>query len=172
MANPYRSLVNQRLYFCSLHIEWLGDQIADQAIARAVAEQALGESIVFHLIQAYQCYLSEIASSYSIDADNLQTAEQLVGLLAGNKQSSAEAQELLACEAPESWLGKLIQQHHMLGSVQMSNQTPNTKRSLPSAMISAVEVDATLDFSLERLQTYLKNLKAIIENQRSRLEEW
>lgn len=168
MANTYRSLVNQRLYFCSLHIEWLNDQIAHQKIAKSVAEQALGESIVFHLIQAYQNYLSEIASSYSIEVDGLQNAEQLVDLLTTNKQSSAEAQELLACEAEGSWLGELIQQYRTIGPIQ----SPKIKPLRSSTMISALEVDTTLDFNVERLTDYFKNLTGIVENQRSRLEEW
>ena len=34
MANAQRPVVNQRLYFVDLHIEWLAEQLAQQVIAK------------------------------------------------------------------------------------------------------------------------------------------
>ena len=51
MANAQRPVVNQRLYFSRLHIDWLSQQLANEEIAKSVLEQSLGESAVFHLIK-------------------------------------------------------------------------------------------------------------------------
>jgi hypothetical protein len=167
MANSYRPIVNQRLYFCRLHLQMLAEQLAEQQVAKPVLEQALGESVLFHLVLTYRAYMAEIALAYAVDLQPPENAGQLITLLADQGYESAEAQELLAVESDGLWLGELLQQYSELGPVQ-ANIRPRTAATL----ISATESASSWGFSLSVLQSYFDALSEIIDNQRARLEEW
>lgn len=169
MDNIFRSDVNQRLYFCKLHLQWLEEQLLSEQVAKSVLEQALGESIVSHLVLAYRCYLSELAYAYSVNITGLKSAKALNDALAEQRYVSAEANELLAKESSDQWLGELISRYNGLGEVQ--GQAEYTQKR-GSTLIAALHVDEFSPYSFDALQGYFTQLSDIIENQRSRLEEW
>ena len=167
MANSQRPIVNQRLYFCRLHLQWLEQQLEGEEIPRRVLEQSLGESILFHLVVAYRAYLAEIATAYTASSSaSFSDASELVAALEAQGYSSAEARELQQLEQGNSWLAELLSGYQTLGGVEQS-----VKSSAPQ-MITAFEVDASQKIDLDSASDYFQALNAVIENQRSRLEEW
>ncbi|WP_339339038.1 DUF6586 family protein [uncultured Oceanicoccus sp.] len=167
MANAQRPVVNQRLYFVGLHIEWLAEQLANQMIAKTVLEQSLGESVLFHLIKTYQAYLAEIAAAYTVPLTDFTNAKQLLELLEVEGRQSSEALELYELEAADSWLNKLQRQYHSIGPVDRSGTG-----SQNSQIVAISNSDNRNTLDLESIKHYWQQLTAIIDNQRERLEEW
>ena len=167
MANAQRPVVNQRLYFCRLHIDWLTEQLAHQEVPKSVLEQSLGESTLFHLINTYQAYLAEIAVAYTLPMTDFHDASELIAAMHAADQQCAEANELRELELSDSWLSQLKQQYSAIGPVHRNVQS--TKNSQIVAFSSA-DTSGTIDLACSK--RYWQQLSALIENQRARLEEW
>lgn len=167
MANAQRPVVNQRLYFVRLHIEWLAEQLANQQIAKSVLEQSLTESALFHLIKTYQAYLAEIATAYTVPLTNFHDARDLLVAIEAGQQHSAEALELRELESSDSWLNKLQRQYKAIGPV---HRTGIRSKNSEIVAFSTPESDGTSD--LEAIKQYWQQLSTLIESQRARLEEW
>jgi hypothetical protein len=167
MANAYRSEVNQRLYFCRLHIESLATLLKEQQIAKSVLEQAFGESVLSHLVLTYRTYLAELALAYAVDCKPPESASQLVDILSKEGHVSAEAKELVALEEQGRWLDSMLQQYHSIGSI-LSSVKPRASGNF----IASSSADDTSVYTLPGLQSYFDHLSELIDNQRTRLEEW
>ena len=167
MANTLRPIVNQRLYFASLHLGWLDEQLRRQQVAGNILEQALGESIVLHLVMAYRSYLRELAQSYQAVLPAPGSAVELAQFLAQAGTESAECHELAALEQRDSWLSKLLAQFHSLGD---DNNQPDRQPQQSGAIPLRVVAEDAL--SLESLTAAHGALRDLIEQQRMRLEEW
>ena len=167
MSNHQRPLVNQRLYFCRLHLDWLGEQLRQQVLAKKLVEQALGESIIHHLVLAYRAYLEEIAVAYNLTPAPFNSAGELIDALADEQQASAEAQEwLLLEEAKSSWLSALRRLH----SAQSVAPAVASRRS--SEAIVYTELDPAQSVDLPLLEGFYQALHDLISRQRNQLEEW
>ena len=166
MANAQRPIVNQRLYFCRLHLDWLSEQLAQQRIAKSVLQQCLGESVQFHLVLAYRAYLAEIAVAYNLSSINFADASDLAADLSAQGLESAEAKELQQLESA-GWLSELLAYHRSIGPLQAPVRQPRASQVISFADVSA---DGVLDLAC--CQSYYQSLNQIIENQRERLEEW
>jgi len=167
MANAQRPVVNQRLYFSRLHIDWLSQQLANEEIAKSVLEQSLGESAVFHLIKTYQAYLAEIATAYTIPLADFSDAKELLGAMEAAEQHSAEALELHELESSASWLKQLQSHYQAIGPI---NRVVSRPKNNQIVAFSSPESNSTIE--LETIKRYWQQLSAVIENQRARLEEW
>lgn len=163
MSNQQRAVVNQRLYFCQLHLGWLEAQLLKQDIPLRVVEQSLGESMLFHLVLCYRAYLSEVATAYGYPVDNLTHAGQLIDHLSVQQLRSGEAIELSGLELSDSWLSALLSQYEQLGPVNLA---------LSSTDIKTISVSPVLELDSNVLRNYFNLLNEVIENQRTRLEEW
>ena len=167
MVNVQRPIVNQRLYYCRLHLQWLAEQLDLQLIPKSLLLQSLGESVIYHLVLAYRAYLSEIATAYALPASSLDSAAELVMALAAKNSESAEAAELQLLEISPCWLTDL------LACFQSPSVVHGAKTKLGTAtMISLTEIDSSQDLSLNKFEYYLKQLNELISEQRTRLEEW
>ncbi|MEE8059090.1 MAG: DUF6586 family protein [Pseudomonadales bacterium] len=166
MANAQRPIVIQRLYFCRLHLEWWSAELARQETPKAIIEQSLGESTLFHLVMAYRAYLQEIATAYTVPAIDYVNAGDLIATLSAQGYDSAEARELAALEVGMGWLAGLLTQYSALGPLR----GPTAVSSLQ--VISASQVNNTDPIGLEDCRDYFQALSEIIDNQRTRLEEW
>ena len=167
MANEQRPIVNQRLYFCRLHLEYLAVELDRQQTPKVVVEQSLGESIVLHLVLAYRAYLREIAIAYAIPGAAYTTASDLIAALYQSCQQSAEAKELAALEQ-DGWLCELLTRYCALGSVEAEAKD----RPASASGITVMQIDDKQPLDLALCRHYLQSLNELIENQRSRLEEW
>lgn len=167
MANQQRPYVNQRLYFASLHLDWMKAEIAKQQISRSDINQALGESVAIHLVMAYRCYLKELAVAYQLPVKPLQSAAQLAGCLCSEGMESAECHELLALERGGDWLSMLLAEVGLLEG-ESEPETPLTQ-SAGDIKFRAVKASALTHESLTAIYTALR---ALIEKQRNHLEEW
>ncbi len=167
MANAQRPVVNQRLYFCRLHIDWLAEQLSHQEIAKSVLEQSLGESALFHLIKTYQAYLAEIATAYSLALADFSDAKDLLEAMEQAEQYSAEALELRELESSPSWLNQLQAQYAAIGPI---HQVTNSAKNSQIVAFSSPDTGGTI--ALETIELYWQQLSAVVENQRARLEEW
>ena len=165
MTNAQRPIVNQRLYFCRLHLGYLCEQLDKQQTARAVLEQSLGESIVLHLMLAYRAYLQEIAAAYTIPVTEFATSQALITALSDHQQQSAEAMELSALER-DGWLCDLFARYQTLGAPASRSRS----QSGSGIAVTQIEQSDTLDASL--CEYYFQSLSELIDSQRARLEEW
>ena len=166
MANSQRPVVNQRLYFCCLHLQWLQQQLAEQDVPKLVLEQSLGESTILHLAMAYRAYLTEIAIAYtSSTLSSFDNASALLEFLEAQGYESAEAKELQQLEQG-GWLAELLVRYHRLGN--------EIRAAKPAAVqsIAVAELDSSGAISLDSLSHCFQQLGAVIDNQRARLEEW
>lgn len=166
MANEQRPEVNQRLYFCRLHLGFMSSEFEKQKIARTVVEQALAESTVLHLMLAYRAYLREIAMANGIAAEKMAGAQELIAVLSGQGHQAAEADELLALEQ-DGWLGELLLLYQGL-----ADQAPASPHSGSAQGIALTQLASEERPTFERCQQYFNRLTDIIENQRTRMEEW
>ena len=176
MANSQRPLVNQRLYFVRLHSDWLEAQRAAEQLPRAVVDQALGESLILHLVLAYQAYLNEVAEAYQLPASNNIRAVALVEQLAARGQSSAEAEELRSLELSDSWLSQVLKHFENLGQGELS-LAASPQASSNSVNKQAVELIGSSNnqsqaIDITALNTAAQSLEALIERQRTCTEEW
>lgn len=162
MANQQRPIVNQRLYFSRLHLQWLQRELAGGELAAATVEQALGESLLFHLYRCYQAYLLELAESYGLYPASIDNATSFMALLDAQGKSSAEANELCALESSNSWLAAMLAS---ATSAVLPGNSPATNATIAVVQVGAVGF-------CECGQKYLDKLSALIENQRGQLEEW
>ena len=169
MANAQRPIVNQRLYFCRLHLDWLSQELAREDLPQSVLEQSLGESLLFHLMMAYRAYLQEIAVAYSTPVHDVHNAQQLLTRLESNGYTSAEASELKGLEEAESWLAELFQRYRSVGSLQ---RAAAVIRPQSLAREQHCTEGTTGPLTNTECQGYFQALTAVIDNQRSRLEEW
>ncbi|ARN75676.1 DUF6586 family protein [Oceanicoccus sagamiensis] len=167
MANAQRPVVNQRLYFCKLHLDWLAQQLANQDIPKSVLEQSLGESILFHLINSYQAYLAEIAIAYNLPPADFINADTLIEALKQGGFYSAEANELRELELADSWLSRLIREYQAVGPIYRAGKSSNNSQIVA---FSSQDNSGTMD--LDVLKQCWQQLSGVIENQRARLEEW
>lgn len=167
MTNPLRARVNQRLYFCQLHLQWMQRALDEQQVPRRVIDQALGESVVLHLITAYRHYLSELAHAYGLSGETPQSTAQCAAALAAAGKTSAECEELIALEQADSWLAALLQLNADLGSIE-------GRPAVESAPQAAIRMQSVEDnpLALQPLIAIYDGLQALIDNQRTRLEEW
>jgi Family of unknown function (DUF6586) len=172
MSVPQRAIVNQRLYFCRLHLDCLEQQLSQQVVPKHVLEQSLGESFLFHLVMTYRAYLAEIAEACSVSSSDLEagltSAEHLLDLLRDNKTYCAAAEELSALESTASWLSSLLVAFHL--SATGALQTPPVAASTGIA-VKQIESD-TDTVGLRAGRNLLRLLGELIENQRLQLEEW
>lgn len=175
MANEQSSIVNQRLYFCGIHLDCLSSALKAQKTPKVVVQQSLGESIVLHLMLTYRAYLQEIALAYNVSNATTQqsfdTSSELVEFLSGQDCQSAEAQELLMLEDNDSWLTQLLLKYHQLGNSQFASMS-RARTGQPDQQFTLAQIDNEQSLDLETCEYYFHQLKAVIENQRTRLEEW
>jgi hypothetical protein len=165
MANQQRALVNQRLYFCRLHLSWMQQALEQADVPAHVIEQSLAESVIFHLVTAYRLYLAEVATAYSCPCESLDNTQALMDLLALQQRESAEAREMQQLEQG-GWLQELITAFHAI--LDGRSQSPGKK---PAQGIPVLQVaQQALDY--DRCEAFLESFHKLIENQRSRLEEW
>lgn len=167
MANPLTAKVNQRLYFSQLHLQWMQRAIDEQQIPRHIVDQAMGESVVLHLMTTYRYYLSELAQAYGLSGESPGSAAQCATILAAAGKTSAECEELIALEEADSWLASLAQLYGRLDSVEGHVASAQA----PQASLRVHSVDDT-PLALAPLIAIYEALKALIDNQRTRLEEW
>lgn len=165
MENPQRPLVNQRLYYCRLHVKWMEQALEKGEIARNVIEQSFSESVLFHLVKTYQCYLAEIATAYGAPCEYLGDVMALEQLLSQQQLESAEAREIAEL-ASSGWLGELLETYQAIPAAVSA-----TKSSFSPQAIPAVQVQQS-SAGLERSRFLLESMEKLIENQRDRLEEW
>ncbi|MGK0500271.1 MAG: hypothetical protein ACJAYG_001920 [Oceanicoccus sp.] len=172
MANSQSRIVNQRLYFCRLHLQWLDQQLQLQMLPKALLEQSLAESALFHLQMAYRAYLLEIAEAYNLKPDSIKSVEQLMACIGEQQLRSAEAYEIeqLAQQA-ESWLSSMLQVYAQLDedSVSLPQQGYQQANMIN---ISPVQAVGSCELSAELVHNCHQQLTALIENQRLRLQEW
>lgn len=171
MSNTQRPVVNQRLYFCRLHLDWLESELSLQVLPKALLEQSLGESLLFHLVLAYRAYLLEIAQACSVQPQPLYSARQLLTVLERQEHYSGEASELAELESGPSWLSGL------LGHYEALDSSHSPEPSLPSAGKAAGDIPLSQleggeGIAIGQAREYLDALNKTIENQRLRLEEW
>ena len=166
MENPQRPTVNQRLYYCRLHLKWMQQVLEQGEIAKKVIEQSFAESTLFHLVTAYQCYLAEIATAYGSPCEHLEDVETLEQLLSQQQLESAEAREIAEL-AEGGWLKDLLTAY---GSISTASVTAKSPLNHPEA-IPAVQLEQSSK-GFEQCRLLLDSLQGLIENQRDRLEEW
>jgi len=165
MENPQRPLVNQRLYFCRLHLKWMEQALEAGEITRHIVEQSFSESVLFHLVMAYRVYLAEIATAYGSACDHLDDVTALQQLLAQQQLESAEASEI--AELQESgWL-----QHLLFAYESIPTMGSQAQSSLKPEVIPVTQLQQPV-IGLDQYKSLLESLEKLIENQRNRLEEW
>lgn len=165
MENPQRPLVNQRLYYCRLHIKWMEQALEKGEITRNVIEQSLSESVLFHLVKTYQCYLAEIATAYGSPCDCLGDVTSLDQLLSQQQLESAEAREISELEA-SGWLRELLEAYKAIPTATSATKSPLNPQTIPTIQVQQSSA------GLEQSRFLLESMEGLIENQRDRLEEW
>ncbi len=168
MTNPQRASVNQRLYFCRLHLDMLQNELKSEQIPKHILEQSLGESILLHLVLTYRAYLREICYAYTSRTGQFNNVHSLEVFISAQGQRSAEVEELLNLENGSSWLSKLLWEFENLESEESAVAKPS-KVNLISIRVED-EADQLLSF--DALHATYQHLATIIENQRSTMEEW
>ncbi len=170
MDNSQRPLVNERLYYCRLHLDYLAAELLRQDTPKAILENAIGDSILFHLMLCYRAYLSEIAESYALPASDFSSARVLVEGLRAAEQESAEANELLSLEASGSWLSALFQHYRSIMSGKPATSSPQVPSESP--IIYAAQQDEADHLGLKEYEGVFHALTELISRQRTCLEEW
>ncbi len=165
MAEDFKGRVNERLYYCRLHLDWFDREVERAVLPRRVIEGALGDSAFHHLLLAYRAYLAEIASDNGLPAPALVDASGLIAALAAIGRESAEASHLNQLESSSSWLSTII---------RFDRQPPQP----PASSVTLVKGDIPLLQQSDRqsvrdeAEHCLTELQALIDSQRGCLEEW
>jgi len=167
MANSQRPLVNQRLYYCRLHLQWLTAELDKQSLPKAVLEQALGGSTLVHLVLAYRAYLQEIAEAYNVPLSSFQSVTDLNAMLVLQNTGCAEANELVELEQ-RGWLKELLLQYQAINELRPPQHLGAS--SVQPIMVTQVANESSS--SLSDCSRFYTQLSELIDNQRTRLEEW
>ena len=160
MANKQHE-VNQRLYCCKLQLDHYEYLVAQKALPLAVVLSSAGEAALYHLQQAYRCYLQELAALHHLSLSSLSSADELREALAVRDIQTAEVAELIQLEhQPQSWLSL----------IQTQLPLPALTQNAPINSLSAeVQPHAA---EIEPLKAAHHALTALIERQRSLSQEW
>ncbi len=143
MVVDYKARVNQKLYFARIHIDLLQQELTSELRPKHVAEEAIGESTVFHLMGVYRSWLKELAANYSVPAEAVQSLEDLVEGFAAQNLITAELNELKVLEETDSWLRALLGAYHNIWHVmQESKGQSSLDSAIPVRQISeSQEID-------------------------------
>lgn len=168
MPSSQRPLVNQRLYFARLHGDWLREKLDEQQHPRSVVEQALGESLVLHLVMVYRAYLKEIAEAYQLQTEAL-SARELSRQMTQQAVNSAECEELCALEDAGQWVAHLLGYFQHIGSDNTGSRVSAGRSSDLGIPVQVIDSQAINAKELLHIQ---QQLQALIDKQRACLEEW
>lgn len=171
MAEANRAFVNQRLYFCRLHLDWFEQQLAQQVLARSVLEQSLGQSCLYHLVMAYRAYLAEIAHSVGLTETQLHNATELQRLLQQRDIRCGEADELMNLENVQSWLSELLLRYANAKTDSVLTE-PTAVSSASPIPVKSVDTQHSVTVDIDTAKGLFYSLKQLIETQRAQLEQW
>lgn len=162
------SLVNQRLFFCQSLVAKSDQQFT------ALEQAAFCENLLHHLVMSYRAYLLELAAQFQLSTPSavdsvMQLCEQwqAAATIQDKPPLPVELAYLSELESAENWLGKLLVHYRQLPLMPPNKQSGAGK----AGDIPLLSQD---DGSLQ-LEDYLQAvelLKALIEQQRSMLDEW
>jgi hypothetical protein len=166
MAASPTAIVNQRLYYCRLHLDWLS-VITRDADSSPAAFYAAEESLVYHLIMAYQAYLEELADKFGCIDLHAATAVELAAKIVDQGYRPSELGQLLVLEtSPDSWLSTLQACYQGRATIDFNPATPN-------AEINIISINNELGGKVKAdCKNIFDSLKSLIDSQRETTEEW
>ena len=172
MANERYTRTNQKMYFAGLALDACRKaEVARPANALALI-QAEREAAIFHLYGALLGLCHEIGGYYRLPQADVPQAELLLDLQVLAAAPSPELAELIELAAqPGSWLAQLLAVYQSL--FQPPREAKTAKLDPGLALIESVnlqEVEPAL--SLEQLEGWRQQLKALAMRFRESLTEW
>jgi hypothetical protein len=144
-------------------------ELDSKQLPAQLVEQALGESLLFHLRQCYQSYLLEVAESYNLFPAKLENAISFKALLDEQGRNCAQVNELIALETSNSWLSAMLQAPT---SAILPTHARPAHDTIAAVQIENADPEGPNNGLLARGKLYLAALEALIDNQRGQLEEW
>jgi len=174
MSGIYLARTNQKLNFARLHIDALKGAVDSTGWNKHALIESYNESVLFHLVSAYDAFLREIAELYRLDTEHLKGYRSLVQELESSGQESPEIGEIVKLEADElSWLHKLLAAYEACwhGSDQRSAVTATS--SVSEIHVLQVNPDHAEDADIiVELENWLISLRELVERLRSGMQEW
>lgn len=163
MSANARASLNQRLYFCDLQCQLLLSPPDSPAQRAYIA--AAQESLIYHLLTAYQVYLQELAYIHCQHTTQAQTATELSAELAGQEIELGEVNELAQLEATKSWLSDLQRAFN-------SRKNKNFSAAKSGAEIQFVSINTEEnELTTEQIVDAVAALKAVVDGHRGNMDE-
>ena len=150
-----RARANQKLYHARLHLDLLAAAVAGQAAPPAPLLEAVGQSVQWHLQQAYGWFLLELAGLQELPPLPPDSVAALLQHYPLPAPLRGELIELQHVEQRDGWLRQL------LGAVPSNPASDSGAQPLLQC-----------DWSEARLQGWHDSLAALIERMSDSLAEW
>lgn len=159
------SLVNQKLNFAASLVELLR-----KSAGHRVQRLALAESLVHQLYMALHFYQRELGENNALDAQKIDSLEDLVHALALREKTPSEVAELqnLASE-PDSWLSTLLARYRQLFISPLKPQVH--KAAADENLIAVIDISTqssspSPEPDIELLESWISQFKALVVRQR------
>lgn len=173
---PNQGRTNQKLYFARLQLDRLLSLLeAKTAFSWEAEALSCREAAILHLHGAYLAFLQELVRFYKLQGP-LMTSEAVRVAMTAKGQVSPEITVLQQLEQePASWLAQLLRAHQ--DCLIAPDQAPVAveEEETGSRAISVVVVAADTPLSavdVDTLQSWLRELTAIIRDFRREMQEW
>ncbi|MFC3606514.1 DUF6586 family protein [Stutzerimonas tarimensis] len=167
MAQERYTRTNQKIFFAGLALDaWAA---SGGVPGRIQAEQ---EACLFHLYGAMLGLCHEVTGFYRTPQADAGTVEAILNRPVLDANPTPELAELLElAESPSSWLAGLLRHYHAL--FEPPRAPAKAKQDPGMAIIDAVSLDEKpTELTLEQLQAWRGELKALVLRFRESMTEW
>ncbi|WP_027859125.1 DUF6586 family protein [Marinobacterium jannaschii] len=174
MSGIYLARTNQKLNFARLHIEALRGAVDSTGWNKHALIESYNESVLFHLVSAYDAFLREVAELYRLDTEHLQGYRSLVQELEHSGQESPEISEIVKLENDDiSWLHKLLAAYEACWHGSDKRQQVTETSSVSEIHVLQVNPDHAEDVDIiAELEGWLVSLRELVERLRNNMQEW
>ncbi len=173
MSEVYLARTNQKLNFARLHLEALQAAQNSNSWSKHALIESYQESVLFHLMSAYSALLREIAERYQVDVESIKELSDLERGFDQSGYESPELNQLLQLEADaDNWLHQLQQAYHACWkAVDKENSASVASQSEIQVMQVNPNHASDKDVFAE-YQTWLGNMRQLVEKLREGMQEW
>ncbi len=174
MSGIYLARTNQKLNFSRLHIDALKGALESTGWSKHALIESYNESVLFHLVSAYDAFLREIAETYRLDTERLQGYRSLVAEIERSGQESPEISEIGELERDAtSWLHKLLAAYEACWHGSDRRQKVTATSSVSEIHVLQVNPDHAEDRDVvAELENWLHSLRELVDRLRAGMQEW
>lgn len=174
MSGIYLARTNQKLSFTRIHLELLKQAQDDTSWNKHALIESFNESVLFHLMSAYDAFLREIAEVYKVDTETLEGYRSLATELEVTGVESPELKQLSVLENDSTaWLHKMIGAYEACWHGADKKGATSDTKSLSEIHVLQVNPDHAEDKAIiVEYEGWFNALSQLVDSLREGMQEW